>query len=70
MTSITLLADNACESIAGGAKASRLPGLSFLGGSSSGGGGSNFNQLGLFNTANVGSTGFSLLSIGMLNIYL
>ena len=64
------LADSACESIAGGVKAPRLAGLISQGGSTSHVGGSNINQLGLFNTAIIGSTGFSLLSIGMLNIYL
>jgi hypothetical protein len=64
------LVDSACESIIGGAKAPRLSGLGYQGGSSSHVGGSNINQLGLFNTANIGSTGFSIFSIGMLNIYL
>ena len=56
------LGDAQAEHLCGGGIASRISGLAFLAGR----GDSIFNQLGPRNTANVGSTGFSLLSIGAI----
>ncbi len=61
LTSITYLNDHQSEQVNGGVISPRISSLSLLG---KGGISSVFNQTGATNIANVGSTGFSLISIG------
>lgn len=65
MILMSTLTERESEAICGGARLPRLSGLTLL---RRVGGNSIFNQVGTNNVNNVGNTGFSLLSIGAINL--